>query len=86
MDVYFEGILKIFIKKAFENKEGEHIEYNEAYFLTTNKDGEDSVIKINTKTDLSKHLDLAGVGQMQLLDSGKRRLVSFVPQRSKTTG
>jgi len=53
MPLYFEGQLQIFVKKGFENNDGEKVEYYEAYFVGVDEDDNDTVLKVNTKQNLS---------------------------------
>jgi len=71
-----KGVLKIFIPNSFE-KDGELIEYNEAYFLVPGENGSnDSVVKVNTKKDLREFVDEAGTLKLRLQE-GKLQLVAF---------
>lgn len=74
MPVFFEGTLKIGLKKSFENNEGETIEYNEYYFLSG--DGE-QVLQINSKLDLHDHIDSPGIVELRMQEGRKPSLVSF---------
>jgi hypothetical protein len=77
MPVKFEGQLRIFVKKAFESKDGEAVEYFEAYFVGVDDEDNDQVLKINTKTDLSAMLEKHGTVSMEVQSNGKMRLLSF---------
>jgi len=74
MPVFFDGELKICVKKSFENNEGETIEYYELYFVSN--DG-DNVLKINSKQDLSNLVDKSGVAELEMQEGRKPRLISF---------
>jgi len=76
MPVTFEGTLKIFVKKQFE-KDGETVEYYEAYFVGVDENDNDQVLKCNTKQDLSDQVDKHGVARLQLQQNGKLSLKSF---------
>jgi len=78
MPLTFEGQLQIFVKKSFENKEGEHIEFYEAYFVGEDNEGNDQVLKVNTKQDLSVMKGRVGTAHVQVMDGGKMRLVKFL--------
>jgi len=72
-----EGVLKIFVKKSFE-KDGETVEYNTAYFLCGSEIGDETVVQVNTKQDLSDDLDKEGKITIRIGREGKLSLVSFV--------
>jgi len=76
MPVTFEGTLKIFVKKQFE-KDGETVEYYEAYFVGVDEDDNDQVLKCNTKQDLTSQIDKTGVARLQLQQNGKLSLKTF---------
>lgn len=81
MPVFAEAILKMFIPKTFDNETGETISYNECYFLCEDKEGNPSVMTLNTKLDLSKYIDMHGVVELSLNPKGgKTKLVSFTPR------
>jgi len=77
MPVFFEGTLKIFIKKQFTTDEGELVEYYEAYFVARDEDGNESVFKINTKKDLKIAEGKSGVVEISMQEGKKPSLVSF---------
>jgi len=72
-----EGTLKIFVKKSFD-KDGETVEYNTAYFLCEDEDGETSVVQVNTKKDLAGQIDLSGKISLQVRPDGKLSLIEFI--------
>jgi len=76
-EINAHGILKIFCAKSFENKEGQTVEYNEAYFLCKDRDGEPSVLKVNTKKDLTAQVDREGDITVSLQANGKLKLINF---------
>jgi len=71
-----EGTLKIFVHKSFE-KDGETIDYNTAYFVCEDEDGEVSVVQVNTKQDLHSQIDQHGKISLQVRPDGKLTLLSF---------
>lgn len=77
MQSKFEGALKIFLKKSFEDKEGTTVEYNVCYFVDRD---ETEVLQINTKQDFSKQLDELGIATIEISDGRKPRLISFETQ------
>lgn len=77
MHLTFEGTLKIFVKKSFEGKDGQTVNYYEAYFVGVDENDNDSVLKVNTKQDLSSQLDKHGTAIVAPQENGKMKLVSF---------
>lgn len=79
MQVHFEVKLLAVVKKQFEGREGEHVEYDECYFLNELPEGKD-VIKINTKQDFSRFEGRAGILTVEVDTTGthKPRLIGFV--------
>lgn len=75
MPVSFEGTLKIGLRQSFENNDGETIEYNEYYFLST--DGT-KVLKINSKQDFHDLVDRSGTVELEMAEGKKPRLIKFV--------
>lgn len=71
-----DATLKIFIAKSFE-KDGETVEYNTAYFLTEDGEGNADVITCNTKKDLASFVDEQGSLTVETRPDGKLALVSF---------
>jgi len=78
MPVTFEGRLQIFVKKEFDNHEGTHIEFYEAYFVGTDQNGNDTVLKVNTKQDLTEQFGKKGVAHVSVQEDGKMRLLKFI--------
>jgi len=70
------GTLKIFIKQSFE-KNGETVEYSTAYFVCEDAEGSQSVLKVNTKKDLTDMVDEAGEISLQVRPDGSMQLVRF---------
>jgi len=77
MDSFIYGELKVFIQKSFTTNEGETVEYNEAYFLTED-DGQQSLVKVNTKQDLNAMIGKTGTVKLRTSAEGKTKLISFV--------
>jgi len=80
MEISITAILKIFIPVSFTAEGGELVEYFQAFFLTENEDGDPSVVQLNTKVDLRKHIDDVGVAKIRIQDDGKKKLLSFTPR------
>jgi len=66
----------MFVKKSFTDKVGTTVEYYEAYFLCTDEDDHDDVLKVNTKLDLSKQIGKPGTIRLAV-QNGKLSLKSF---------
>lgn len=77
MPVKFEGTLKIFVKKQFTSKDGENVEYYEAYFLGVDENDNDQVLKCNTKQDLSDCVEKHGTAHLEIQQNGKISLKRF---------
>jgi hypothetical protein len=71
-----EGRLQMFVKKSFTDKVGTTVEYFEAYFLCVDEDDSESVLKVNTKLDLTSQIGKAGTIRLSVTN-GKLSLKSF---------
>jgi len=79
MDVELKGTVAAIDEKAFEGKEGEHVEYQEVFIQTEREDGTMSVAKVNTKKDMVPHLQKTGTFIININEQGKKKLISFNP-------
>lgn len=76
----FNGTLKLINEKGFTDNEGNAVEFTEAYFQTEDDMGKMQVVKLNTKIDLAKQIDKRGLIKVELMPSGKLRLVEFITE------
>jgi len=79
MNIELRARLAAIASKAFEGNEGEHVEYQEAYFQYQNDEGQYEVAKVNTKKDLIPDLGKKGVVKIAVQENGKLKLISFIP-------
>jgi len=67
-------------QKGFTSNTGEDVEYQEAFFQYEDEHGILDVAKVNTKQDMVPHLGKEGLVKIEVMESGKLKLISFTPK------